>query len=178
MRKIAAVLFLVLAAAAVWVGVRWLAGRDQVKVTIVFRDAQGLRRGDPAVLNHVNVGRVSSVDRLDDRDAVTVRLDREQRRSVVSDSLFSIEDHSLVIMNAFAVGAPVENGAVLQAREDKLSRWLAKNGSKVEPYVEQLKKKTDEGVDAARAKVNAKTTKEETDKLKQKAQELFDKVRK
>jgi ABC-type transporter Mla subunit MlaD len=153
MRKLGAILFLVVLAFGVWAGARWLAGRDQLKATIIFHSAHGLRRGDPVVENQVVIGRVSAIDRVDDRDAVTVRIDREHRRAIVADSLFAIDDRSLIVTNAFAVGAPVENGAVLQAKDDKVSRWLAKNGAKVEPFVAKLKDSTDHGIETAREKL-------------------------
>jgi hypothetical protein len=159
MRKLGAILFLGLLAFGVWAGARWFAGRDQLKATIIFHSAEGLRRGDPVVENQLVIGRVSAIDRVDDRDAVTVRLDKEHRRAIVSDSLFAIDDHRLLVTNAFAVGAPVENGAVLTAKDDKVSRWLAKNGAKVEPYVERLKQSTDKGLEAARAKVQTQLEK-------------------
>jgi len=173
MRKLGAILFLVVLAVAVWGGARWFAGRGQVKATILFRSAAGLSSGDPVMENKIAVGRVSRIDKVDDRDAVTVRLDKDHRRAIVSDSLFYIDDHKLVVTNTFAVGAPVENEAVLQAKEDTLSRWLAKNGSKVEPLVGKLKEKADEGVETVRT-----SSGEEAQKLKAKVDSWVDKVKK
>jgi len=173
MRKLGAILFLVVLAVAVWLGARWIADRGTVKATILFKSAEGLRGGDPVVENKVVCGRVTRIDKVDDRDAVTVRLDREHRRAIVSDSLFVIDEHQLVVMNAFAVGAPVENGAMLTAKEDRLSRWLAKNGSKVEPLMETLKEKADKGVETVRT-----SSSDEAQKLKDKVDSWVDKVRK
>jgi hypothetical protein len=171
MRKLGAILFLAVLAAAVWAGARWMVTRGTVKATIIFQSAQGLSSGDAVVENKATVGKVTRIDKMDDRDAVTVRIDRDHRRAIVSDSLFTIDDHKLIVMNAFAVGAPVENGAVIQAKEDKLSRWLAKNGGKVEPLV--ARGKADQGVETVRTSSSG-----EAQKLKEKVDSWVDKVRK
>jgi len=173
MRKLGAILFLAILAVAVWAGARWMVTRGTVKATIIFQSAQGLSSGDPVLENKATVGKVTRVDKMDDRDAVTVRIDRDHRRAIVTDSLFTIDDHKLIIMNAFAVGAPVENGAVIQAREDKVSRWLARNGDKVEPLVDKLKAKADQGVETVRTSSSG-----EAQKLKEKVDAWVDKVRK
>lgn len=173
MRKLGAILFLAILAVAVWAGARWMVTRGTVKATIIFQSAAGLSSGDPVVENKIDVGRVTRIDRVDDKDAVTVRIDRDHRRAIVADSLFSIDDHKLVVMNAFAVGAPVENGAVIQAKEDSVSRWLAKNGGKVEPLVDKLKEKADQGVETVRTSSGG-----EAQKLKEKVDAWVDKVRK
>jgi len=147
MRKLLSLLFLVALAAGVWFGARWLVHRGEVKVTIVFDDARGLKRGDPVVENGTTVGRVVSVDRLDDRDAVTVRLARDHRRSIVSDSLLTVDHHSLVVSNTFAIGGPVEDGAILHPRQDRLSQWLAKHGGAVKPFLDNARAKADQWID-------------------------------
>lgn len=148
MRKLLAGLFLILLATGVWFGARWFAHRGEIKATIVFDDSRGLRRGDPVLENGVVVGRVTRVDRLDDRSAVTVRLAREHRRAIVTDSLFTIETDGLVVSNTFAVGSPVEDGALLRAREDRVSRWLARHGSSVKPFLDKARARADEFIDA------------------------------
>jgi hypothetical protein len=148
MRKLLAGVFLILLAAGVWFGARWFAHRGEIKATIVFDDSRGLRRGDPVLENGAVVGRVTRVDRLDDRSAVTVRLAREHRRAIVTDSLFTIENDGLVVSNTFAVGSPVEDGAILRAREDRVSRWLAKHGASVKPLLDGARAKADAFIDA------------------------------
>jgi hypothetical protein len=173
MRKLGAILFLALLAVAVWAGARWMVTRGTVKATIIFQSAAGLSSGDPVIANKMPIGKVTRIDKIDDRDAVTVRIDRDHRRALVADSLFSIDHHALTVVNAFAVGAPVENGAVIEAKEDRLSRWLAKNGDKVEPLVDKLKAKADQGVEAVRTSSGG-----EAQKLKEKVDSWVDKVRK
>ncbi|HKO58771.1 MAG TPA: MlaD family protein [Thermoanaerobaculia bacterium] len=165
MRKLFALLFLVALAAAVWYGGRWFAHKDDVKATIVFRDSGALRKGDPVLEKQVVVGRVSSVDTFDDRKAVTVRLAPDHRKAIVSDSLFLVEGRTLAVVNTFAVGRPVESGAILYAKEDGVSRWLARNGPKAQPYLDQAKQKAGE-------------LSKEAPKLKEQAKELWEKVKK
>jgi len=150
MRKLGAFLLLVLLAVAVWIGARYIRHHGEVKVTIIFREA-ALTKGDPVVENNVVVGRVIEVSRVNEQDAVTVRLGRDHRRAIVSDSLFEVQQHRLVVMNSVAVGAPVADGDIIYAKEDRLSRWLAKHGASVQPLIEKLKKTTDEHLDALTA---------------------------
>jgi len=173
MRKLGAILFIAFLAVCVWAGARWMVTRGTVKATIIFDHAGGLRAGDPVVANKVTIGRITRVDKVDDRDAVTIRIDREHRKAVVGDSLFSVENRKLVVMNAFAVGAPIEDGAVIQVKEDRLTQWLAKNGQKVEPMVDKLKQQADKGVDTVRT-----SSSDEAQKLKEKVDAWVDKVRK
>jgi len=147
MRKLFSFLFLVLLAVGVWFGARWLVHRGEVKATIVFRDAHGLKRGDPVTENGAVVGHVTNVSALDDRTAVTVQLDRDHRRSIVSDSLFAVDHHALVVTNTFAVGSPVDDGAILNAKEDRVATWLAKHGGAVKPYLDAARAKADEWID-------------------------------
>src|SRR5438034_7734076 len=53
--------------------------------TTLFRSG-ALRKGDPVVENGQTIGRVTKVTKLDDQDAVIVRIDRAHRRAIVSDS--------------------------------------------------------------------------------------------
>lgn len=168
MRKLFALVFLVALAAGVWYAGQWFAHRGDVKATIVFQDAGALRPGDPVIEKQVAVGRVTRIDPVDDRKAVTVRLAREHRTAIVTDSLFSIEGRSLLVTNTFAVGRPVENGAILYAREDRMSKWLAKGGRAVEPYVDKAR---------ARAGEIAKDTPGEAKKLKEDAKKWWEKVK-
>jgi len=150
MRKLLSLFFLLLLAAGVWFGARWVAHRGEVKATIVFDDAGSLRDGDPVVEGEEVVGRVVEIARVNDRDAVTVRLDRAHPRAIVTDSLFSAERHRLVVTNTIAVGKPIEDGAIIYAKEDRISRWLARHGASVAPALSKLKKKADEQLDAAK----------------------------
>ena len=151
MRKLGSFLALVLLAASVWAFARYVAHRGEVRATILFNDAKGLGHGDAVVHGSETIGRVLEVSQLNGRDAVTVRINRDHRRDLLSDSLFAVEGHRIVVTNVAAVGAPVDDGAILEAREDGVSRFLAKHGGALEPMLDKLRKKTDEQLDALSA---------------------------
>ena len=147
MRKLLSVLFLLALAAVVWFGARAFVHRGEVKATIVFDDVHGLRRGDPVVEHNEVVGRVTSVDRLGERTAVGIRLDRAHPRAILADSLFVVDHNQLIVTNTFAVGRPIDDGALLEAKEDRVSRWLAKHGGTVEPFVDNVRARADQLID-------------------------------
>src|SRR3954449_7990297 len=137
MRKL---FLLLLIGAAVWFGARALVHRGEVKATVVFHHARDLKKGDPVMADGAPIGVVTKVTRLDGDDAVSIRIDREHRRDVVSDSLFAIDHHRLVVTNSFAVGSPIADGAVLRAHNDGVSSWLPQHPSPVPPFVAQDKR--------------------------------------
>src|SRR5438067_1192195 len=109
MRKL---FLLLLIGAAVWFGARALVHRGEIKATVVFHHARDLRKGDPVVADGAQIGVVTKVTHLDGDDAVSIRIDSEHRRDVVSDSLFAIDRHRLMVTNSFAVGSPSADGDV------------------------------------------------------------------
>ncbi len=147
MRKIVPFLALVVLAFAVWFGARAFVHRGEIKATIVFDHPGDIRRGDPVLTNGHVIGRVVRVDAVDERMAVTIRLDRNARRDLVSDSLCAVDGHAVVVTNTFAVGAPVEDGAIIHAKQDRVSRWLAKHGATVAPYVDAARASADRLID-------------------------------
>jgi hypothetical protein len=147
-KKLGSLIFLLLLAAGVWLGARYFVHRGEIRATILFRSAAGLKKGDLVMEGETVIGKVTKVTDLDGEDAVSIRLDRQHRRSIVGDSLFAIDDHRLNVTNTLAVGAPIDDGAILHARQDALSRFLAKNGSKFQPFIEKLKRTADEKLDA------------------------------
>lgn len=141
-------LFLLLViAAVVWFGARALAHRGEVKATIVFDHAAGLRKGDAVVAEGKPIGEVTKITHLDDSDAVSLRIDGEHRRDLVSDSMFAIDRHRIVVTNTFAVGSPVASGAVLRASNDRVSSWLAKHAASVQPLIAKVKRAADDEID-------------------------------
>jgi hypothetical protein len=166
-RKLLSLIFLIALAVVVWLGARAFVHRGELKATLVFADPHGIRRGDPVVERGTVIGRVASVDRVDERTAVTIRVSRDHRRDVVTDSLFSIDDGSVVVTNTFAVGRPLDDNALVDVKEDRVSRWLAKHGSAVEPYVGKIRARADQLIDKTpEAKSQAAA---EAQKLKEKA---------
>ena len=140
-------LVIVLALAAIWIGGRYILHRGEVRATIVMRDAGTLRAGDPVVENGVVAGRVTKIARLDGEDAVSIRISRDHRRAVVSDSLFSVDGRRLVVSNTFAIGAPVDDGALLRARDGGFAQWLARHGDPLAPLLAKAKSATDTKLD-------------------------------
>jgi hypothetical protein len=142
LKRIAAIALLVALAAGVWFAARWQAGRDDLDVTIIFRSAEPLQEGNDVVEESLVIGRVTAVGRLDRQDAVSVTVDGEHRKRILSDTAFSIEgeapDARLVVTNRFSSGPPVADGAVLHAREERLGRWLEDRGREVAPAVRAL----------------------------------------
>jgi hypothetical protein len=157
-------LVIVLALAAIWIGARWVLHRGEVRATIVMHDAGTLRAGDPVVENGTQAGRVTKIAHLDGDDAVSIRLWRDHRRAIVSDSLFAVDGRQLVVNNTFAVGIPIDDGAVLRARDSRVAQWLARHGGKVAPLLAKAKETTDEKLDTL-------------DRLKQKLDRWVEKVR-
>jgi hypothetical protein len=147
MRKLLSIVFLLALAAVVWFGARAFVHRGEVKATIVFDDVHGLRRGDPVVEHGEVAGRVTSIDPLGERSAVSIRIDRTHRRAVLTDSLFVVDHDQLVVTNTFAVGRPIDDGALLEAKEDRVSRWLAKHGGSVAPFVNSVRARADQLID-------------------------------
>jgi preprotein translocase subunit YajC len=160
-------LVLVVIVAGVWFGARALVHRGEVKATVVFDRAGSLRKGDPVVADGKTIGVVRKVTHLDDSDAVSIAIDRDHRRDVVSDSLFAIRGHEVVVTNTFAVGSPIADGAVLRARTDGVSAWLAKHGAAVQPLIAKIKKAADDQID----KLDQKHIDDELAELKSKVPE-------
>lgn len=140
-------LVLLLILVAVWVGARYFIHRGEVHATIVFQDAGSLHKGDPVMESGVEIGNVTKITKLDGQDAVSIRLTRDHRRGIVNDSMFAVDGRSLIVSNTFAVGAPIDDGAVLQARDGKVAQWLARHADKLAPLVEKVKRATDAQLD-------------------------------
>jgi hypothetical protein len=142
-------LALIVLAALVWLGARYFAHRGEVKATIVFHQPGELRKGDPIVENGETIGRITAITPLGDESAVSVRIDRRHRRDVVTDSSFTADGRRIVVNNTFAIGKPIDDGALLRAKDDdRFSRWLAKNAAAVQPFVEKLKRAADQQFDS------------------------------
>lgn len=145
LRTVFAILLLAILATAVWYGVRWFAQRDDLHVTVVFESAGELRPGDAVTSGGLVIGRVTKISRLESQEAVSILVQKEHRGEMMRDSLFSIEEAGgearLEVINSVAVGALLPDGAVVYARDDKLSRWLAKHGSEVGAVLGKLEGK-------------------------------------
>lgn len=152
-------LVIVLVLIAIWIGGRYVLHRGEVHATVVMHDAGSLRAGDAVVENGVVVGRVTKVAHLDGDDAISIRVDRDHRRAVVSDSLFAADGHRLVVDNTFALGTPVGDGAVLRARDGAIAQWLARHGETIAPLLAKAKSATDAKLDEADKRIAEVKTK-------------------
>jgi hypothetical protein len=154
MRRLLSVVFLIFLAVVVWLGARWFVHRGELRATIILPDAGELRERDPVVSGGVEIGSVSAIAHLDGSDAVSVRISRDHRRDVVSDSLLDVQGTApharLIVNNTIAVGAPIEDGEILRPRTDRLTRWLAQHGSAVAPLLSGLRQKADRAIDRYR----------------------------
>ena len=167
-------LALIVLAALVWLGARYFAHRGEVKATIVFHQPGELRKGDPIVENGETIGRITGLTPLGDDTAVSVRIDRRHRRDVVTDSTFTADGRRVVVNNTFAIGKPIDDGAVLRAKDDdRFSRWLAKNAAAVQPFVEKLKRAADHQLDSLDKELASASAK--MPQWKREGKEAFDK---
>jgi hypothetical protein len=151
MRKLVAIVFLLVLAAGVWYGARRFASRDDVRVTVIFKDAGALSRGAHVTVEDVVIGRVTKVAELETQHAVSIVVEKEHRNELLRDSIFVIREEGdsarLQVVNNVAVGSPLADGAVVYAREDSVSRWLAKHGPEVGALLGKLEGKARELVD-------------------------------
>ena len=163
MRKLAALLLLAVIAVIVWAGAQWFVHRNDITATVVFETAPKLRAGDPVKEGDRTVGRIMSIAPLGDRQAVTLRLNGPDRRAIVTDSLFDAKDHALVVDNTVAIGRPIDNGAILEARDDSFARWVSKQVKGLKPHVADVQKR----VAAAEAELRKSNRLAEAQKLKE-----------
>ena len=117
LRKLLALITL---AVVVWLGARYFAHRGEIKVTLVVRHSR-VGKGDPVIESGQRIGEVIKSSRVDEgSDAIVIRVNREHRRDVVTDSFFDVKNRRIEVSNTFAVGKPLEDGAVVQVKEDRL----------------------------------------------------------
>ena len=151
MRRFLAVLFLLILAAGLWMAARWSRHRDDLRVSVVFDSASGLRKGSRVMSKGRVIGQVTGVAALEKGEAVSVRIVKSSRSELMTDSLFSVGQASgkpvLIVTNTIAVGRPLEDGAVIRVREDKISRWIARHGEKLGPLLGKVQRKASELID-------------------------------
>ncbi len=142
-RKFLAIVILVGLVAGVWYATRLIKHDKDLDATIIFDSDGGLGKGAAVTLHGNPVGTVTAVTRLGGKAAAVVHIERDHRNEIRSDSLFEITgdppDVSIRVINSIAVGAPVEYGAVIIARRDRLTRFLARGGEKLAPSIEAAK---------------------------------------
>lgn len=143
MRKLLALTAVVLIVALFWSGTGWFGRSDELNAVIVFDRPEGLRAGDRVVQDGTPIGEVRKVSTVDGRPAVTIRVPEEHRSALRSDSLVRVvrggSRPQLEVDSNFAVGRPLEDGAVLRARDHDLARWLDKGKDAVTPAARRMR---------------------------------------
>lgn len=131
-----------------WWGLRYVAGRDDVVATIVFDQADGLREGAEVRLRDMVIGTVSEVHSLGGKVAATVEVGREHRGEFLTDSLLEVTGAPayITVVNSIAVGAPITDGAVIIAERDKVTKFLAHGGEKLQPHINDARRKAEEWI--------------------------------
>ncbi|MHB0969326.1 MAG: MlaD family protein [Thermoanaerobaculia bacterium] len=147
MRKILTFIVLAGLVVAVWYGARWYQHRDDLHATLIFRSADGLRRGNHVVSDGIVLGEVAAVARLESQDAVSVRIRPEHRNRVLTDSLYTIEGSQpqkrITVSGSGAVGRPLADGDIIYAREESLAGWMERQAAKVAPALRDLGARAD-----------------------------------
>lgn len=141
-------LFFAAVLAAVWYGLRIFRSGDELVATILFDEASGLEKGAEVLLRDEPIGEVGEVNAVGGKTAATVHVRKEHRGDVLTDSLFEIsgDPAAIRVVNSIAVGAPVGNGAVIIAKRDRLTTFLAQGGEKLQPHIERARKKAGEWI--------------------------------
>lgn len=147
-RKILAFLFLIALAAGVWTAARWLRHRNDLRVTVIFDSATGLREGNHVTRDGVVIGRVTGVAAQDGQEAVSLRIDAPDRKRLQTDSLYEVLGSPprarLEVRSMLAIGKPLADGAVVYAREDRIGNWIAKQKAAVAPLIEKITRSADD----------------------------------
>lgn len=143
MRKLLALAAVVIIFALFWSGTGWFARGDELAAVIVFDRPEGLRAGDRVVQDGTPIGEVTKVATVDGRPAVSIVIPEEHRSALRSDSLVRVvrtgPRPQVEVDSNFAVGRPLENGAVLRARDHDLARWLDKGKDAVTPAARRMR---------------------------------------
>jgi hypothetical protein len=131
-RTFLALAFLVGLAAAIWYGVRWMESRDELEATLIFDSADELVPGNLVLSGALVIGEVTRVTPLQGKDAVSIRISKDHRDQVRTDSRFRIDGNRpeavVLVGSKLAFGRPVREGDVLYARQSGVSRWLEEKG--------------------------------------------------
>ncbi len=133
----------------IWYGLRYFGGRDDVVATILFDEAAGLRQGADLRLRDEKIGEVREVRMVGRKTAATVQVRKHHRGDFLTDSLFEVVGDPVYIqvVNSIAVGAPVGEGAVIIAERDRLTKFLAHGGEKLQPHIDNARRKAEEWID-------------------------------
>lgn len=147
-RKFLAFGFLILLAAGIWAAARWLRQRNDLRATVVFEQPTSLRQGNHITSGGVVIGRVTAVSRLEQQEAVSIRIDSASRKQLQTDSSYELlgapPNVRVEVKSMLAIGKPLADGAVVYAREDKLKNWLEKQKASIAPLLERISRSADD----------------------------------
>jgi hypothetical protein len=132
----------------IWWGLRYFAVRDDVVATLVFKEADGVRKGSELRARDKVIGTVREVHPVGSKTAVTVNVRKHHRGDFLTDSLFEItgDPAYIRVVNSIAVGAPITDGAVIIAERDRMTKFLAHGGEKLQPQIEKARRQAEEWV--------------------------------
>lgn len=151
MRKFLAFFLLAGVAILLWSAARLTRRGGDLRMTVVLASAEGLHGGSEVVSGGRTIGTVLSVALLDRDEALSLCIDREHRLEMLSDSLFSIgrqgTDPVLVVTNALAVGKPLEDGAVVRVKTDRISQWLTRHEKQLDPILGTLQRRANRAIE-------------------------------
>lgn len=149
-RRLFSWLFLIAIVVGLWYGARWFRQSRALEATLIFDTPQAVQAGAPVMLDGERIGKVLRVSRLEKRQALVVSVDRERRNFVRTDSTFELDRSEgkpqLVVSSRFAIGRPVEDGAVIHVRRHKLASIMEKGASKVIPAAREWTDRTIEAL--------------------------------
>ena len=147
-RKLLAFAFLILLVAGIWAAARWLRHRNDLRATVIFEVPTFLREGNHITRDGVVIGRVTGVAKLEQQEAVSIRIDSAYRKQVQTDSSWELlgarPNVRMEVKGMLAIGKPLPDGAVVYVREDKLRNWLEKQKASVAPLLERISRGTDD----------------------------------
>jgi hypothetical protein len=149
-RRTLAWLFLIAVAVGLWYGARWFRQSRSLEATLVFDAPQKIKAGAVVTYDDQRIGEVLRVTKLERKQAVVVSVDKDMRNHVRTDSLFSADNvegrQRLVVSSRFAIGRPVEDGAVIHVRDRKYARLFDKGAKAVVPMAKELGDRTMEAL--------------------------------
>lgn len=133
----------------IWWGLRYMAVRDDVVSTLLFEKADGLRKGADVRLRDEVIGQVREVHQVGGKTAATVHVRKHHRGDFLTDSVFEVagDPAYIKVVNSIAVGAPISDGAVIIAERDRVTRFLASGGEKLQPHIESARRKAAEWIE-------------------------------
>lgn len=143
MRKLLALLVVVGVFALYWSGRSFFKDDDDLRAIMVFDQKEPLSRGDVVLHGGAVIGHVRSVSNVDGRTTAVVDVETEHRNALRSDSLVRVIERghrsAIEVDSNFAVGRPLEDGAVLRARDHQFAQWLEKGRDSVAPAAKRLR---------------------------------------